>query len=507
MNDNKRVAMNTVFLYLRMIFVMGVTVYTTRVVLEALGEVDYGVYDAIGGLSLSFIFFSSALSNATQRFLNFNHGQGAKNEQELNNIFNLSLLIYCSLGLLVYVVGSVVGIWLIHTKMIIPPESFRAAHVVLFCTLFSMVLMFVGSVYESVLISRENMKIYAYIGVFDAVSRLTIAILITQVSADRLAWYAIMYAIAAPIPKIAMIIYCRRYAETRVRFYWNTQLVKRLFSFAGWNIYDTGVYMLNHQGMSILLNTFFGPIVNTAQGITNQVNTAVHNLCISFFTAVRPQIVKRYAAGEMQGYLKLIYSSSKFSMYLIWILSLPIMLRIDFILSFWLKNPPQLTATFIVWALSFTALETLNNPLWSGVQAVGRLRTTLLCGSTVYMLAFPASWVAMRMGASPWVIYPALIIFRTIYIVIAFNILASYVPLSGRIYWQQVLRPVLAVGIATLSAAWLLNQVIPQTFIGLIGMTAACAAIVLAGIYALGLTTNERGIANSYLQKLLHKYV
>lgn len=507
MNDNKRVAMNTVFLYLRMLFVMGVTVYTTRVVLDALGEVDYGVYDAVGGLSLSFVFFSSALSNATQRFLNFNHGQDEHNEQKLNQIFNLSLLIYCSMGLLVYVGGSIGGVWLIHNKMIIPPESVDAAHTVLYCTLFSMVLMFIGSVYESVLISRENMKIYAYIGLFDAFSRLVIASAITRIDSDRLAWYAIMYAIAAPIPKIALIIYCRRYAETRIRFYWNTQLVKRLFSFAGWNIYDTGVYMLNHQGMNTLLNAFFGPVVNTAQGIASQVNTAVHNLCISFFTAIRPQIVKRYAAGDILEYLKLIYSGSKFSMYLIWIMSLPLMLRIEFILNYWLKNPPQLTATLIVWALSFTLLEVLNNPLWSGIQAVGRLRKTLLYGSTVYMLAFPTSWVAMRMGADPWIIYPALIIFRSIYIVIAFKILASYVPLSGKHYCQLVLQPVLMVGLLTLAAAWLLNQVIPQTLFGLIAMTTACVVIVALGIYTVGLTPAERSMTKSYLQKLLHKKV
>ena len=489
------------FLYIRMIFIMGVTLYTSRIVLVALGVDDFGVYNVVGGLSASFVFFSSALTNATQRFLNFEHGIG--NSKKLNDIFNLSLLIYTFIAFVIVIIGVIFGTWFIRSKMTIPASALNAACIVLYATLFSLLFSFIGSVYESVLIARENMKIYAYLGIIDAFGRLSCAFIITLVPTNRLAIYAILLCIIHVLPKLALIIYCKsHYSETINHFYWNKELFKQLFSFAGWNIYGTGVWMLNQQGINILLNIFFGPVVNAARGITSQITSAISNLSVNFFTAVRPQIIKNYAAKQYDDYTQLIYSSSKYSVYLVWLICLPLWLKCDYILTLWLKDVPEYTTLFVKWVVGFILIDTLNNPLWSGIQAVGNLKKTILYGSTYYLLVFPVSYLLLKHGGAPWVVYPILIFFRGTYLIIVFRILASYVPLKGSLYLSQVLLPIILTLCLSFIVGAFLNPFFEDNFLQLSLFVMITIFLNFLTIFCVGLSTLERNILIKKLKKI-----
>lgn len=503
--NNKRIAKNTAFLYLRMLLVMAVTLYTSRVVLSALGVTDFGVFNVVGGLSASFVFFTSALSNATQRYLNFGHGQ--QDEDKVSEVFNLCLLIYSIIAVAVMVVGVVLGDWIIEDILVIPPQSIPDAKVVLYATLAMFSLALVSTVYESVLIARENMKVYAYIGVFEAIGKLAVAYAITVIPSGRLAWYAIMLASLVMISKIALVWFCRKkYAETKIRYYWNGKLFKEIFSFAGWNIYGTAVWMANQEGINILLNIFFGPVVNAARGVTMQVTTAINNFAFNFFTSVRPQIVKRYASGEIESYLKLIYQSAKFSVFLLWVLCLPVVFRIDYVLSIWLVEVPEYSSTFIVWVLAYMLLDVLNNPLLIAIQAVGKLRRTFLYGSTWYLMAFPLSWIALKMGAPAWAVYPVLIFVRAIYLIIVFKILGTHVPIKGSVFLESVVMPCCGVIAVTLGLTWGLDKLIADNFVGLVLFVVLSVIIMAVTTYVLGMSKSERLIIKNKVYSFIKKH-
>lgn len=260
-----------------MLLIMAVTLYTSRVILRVLGVTDFGIYNVVGGLASSFVFFSSSLSNATQRFLNYELGKN--NIVQVQNIFNLSILVYAVIAIVIVLISEPIGIWLIENKLSIPTERMEAAYWIFHIMILGLVVTLIGTVFDSVLIARENMKVYSYIGIFEAVGKLLIVFLLEYLPFDKLKLYAVLLFAITFIAKTIMLLYCiSHYQECRLRFYWNKSLFSNLFSFVGWNAVGTAVWSINEQGINILLNIFFGPIVNAARAISVQVKAAVNNL-------------------------------------------------------------------------------------------------------------------------------------------------------------------------------------------------------------------------------------
>lgn len=498
------IAKNTLFLYVRMLATLCVTLYTSRVVIEALGVIDYGIYNVVAGVSTSFVFFSSALSTSTQRFLNYEMGRG--NPARVNRIFSMSLIIYGSIAIAVIILGLSLGDWLVTDKLMIPADKRDAARIVLIAMVLSLASMLVASVYESALIARENMKIYAYLGITDALAKLAIAFAVMYMS-DKLVVYAVLMVVAQLVPYIIMAVYCRRhYPETRFRPGWDKSLFKEMFGFTGWNMYGSIIWMVNEQGISILLNLFFGPVVNAARGVATSVNNAVNNFNTQFFTAVRPQLVKRYAAAEMQSLTSLLYSSTKFSVFLLWMLCLPIILRVDFILHLWLTVVPDWTASFVVWTLLYTIVNSLNNPTYTAVSASGHLRRSVLIGSNMFLLAFPLSYVALKLGAAPMVVYPLLMAGRFSFFIVAVTELRKYAPVSFRAYGIRVGWPVLKVLTCSILITGGVNHSVPENLAGLIGMVLLSLIVNGAGMYLLGTSASERGMIIAKISGLRKKF-
>ena len=489
--NNKRIAKNTLMLYIRMLLVMAVTLYTSRVVLNSLGIEDYGIYNVIGGMTIMFGFFQSSLSNATQRYLNVALGKNDKNEA--SHIFSLSQLIYFCFSILVFIIAEIIGLWLIYNKLTIPPNRIAAAIWVFHTTVISLFFTINGIVYNSALIANENMKVYAYLGVLEAILKLIIAYILLSSSIDRLKLYSVLYMLVTIFIQAFYAIIClTKYAESRFKFYWNTKLFREIFNFACWNGIGTATYALNQQGINILYNLFFGPIINAANGIATQVNGAVTKFSLNFYTAVQPQIVKSYASGEYNYFRLLIFNSSRYSFYLMSILSIPLILKIDYILQIWLGTVPDNTNIFAIWTLIYGLINTLTNPFWMAIQAIGHLKKYVLIGSFIFLLAFPLSYIAFKSKMPAITALQILTLIRLIYLFATIIITNSYIKISIIDYFKSTTYPVIKVSSISIIILYYINRFIPQSFIGMLSIILISTIVQFIFIWLLGSTKSEK---------------
>ena len=505
-NNNKKIVKNTLYLYIRTFFTMLISLYTSRVVLSVLGVNDYGIYNVIGGIAGSFSFLSSMLSNATQRYLNVAIGQNDK--KKANHVFNMNMLIYLIYAFVSILIIEIGGAWFIENKMVLAPERVDAAYWCLHSTVIILLVTLVSSVYESVLIARENMKVYAYMGIYDAIMKLLIVFIVSIITFNKLKTYAVLIALISITSRLIPAIYTLvHYEETKLKFYWDAYSFKSMSKFIGWNFINTVVFILNDQGMNMLLNMFFGPAVNAARGLSIQVKSAVSNFAMGFFTAIRPQIVKSYAAGDTSRFTELIFNSGKFTFFLLWLICLPVMLRIDNILLFWLGNVPDWTAQFVIWILIFNLINcSFCDPMWQGIQAIGELKKYVAIGSLIYFLAFPITWIALKFNGSPLLAFQILVLVRICYFIITTLIFRKYSYFSLYKYAHSVLSPVLKVVIVSLILSFLINEVMPYDFISTVIVCLLTVFLVGFSIFIVGLNLNERVLLLETIKKKLCRH-
>ena len=490
-SDRNRVVNNTIFLAVRLLIVMGVAFYTSRVVLEALGIIDYGVYNVVAGVTSTFAFFSIAFASSTQRFLNYEMGK--EDHQSLNRYFSMSLWLYCLLGAIVFVIGAALGPWLVFDVLVIPAESKIAALVVYYFALLNLALSLPLSVFEAAIIAHENMKVYAYLSVLEVMLKLGVAYGV-MIMPHKLIFYGIAFVIFSfMIPKTILMIYCwKKYPESHPVRIWNKDIIKELMSFAGWDSYSSLVYVVNDQGMNVVLNMFFGPVVNAARGVSQQVYYAVLNFCSGFSTAVRPQIIKTYAAGDIPEVKSLFSFATRSSVFLVWIFSLPVMLRTDQILHIWLTEVPGYTVQFIIWSLVYGLVGTLLNPVIAIAQATGRMRGYTLWSANIFLLAFPLAIILLIEGAEPWIIFPCVAFTRAISIFAALAVLRKYIYIPMGWYVFKILGSIIIVIVLTLSIDIVFNHVFGFNFWGLVLFFTFSVITTSIVIYLVGLNSSER---------------
>ena len=502
-SKSKRIARNTLFLYMRMLFLMVVTLFTSRVLLDKLGIEDFGIYNVVGGLAVMFIFFRSSLSNATQRFLNVALGKG--DADGAARVFAQHFTLYLAVSAAVVVVGETVGLWFVYNKLVIPPDRLSAAVWVYQFTLVSLCSTLVGIVYDSTIIAHEDMNVYSYVGIFEGLAKLGIAYAISISPFDRLVVYGLLLMLLALSIQCFYAVYCsRRYAECRIKLLWDRQLLKDTSSIVGWNTVGTAVYAVNDSGVNILLNLFFGPAVNAARAVSFQVSNAVNGFASNFFVSVRPQIVKSYASGDGEYLMKLFYNSSKFSFFLLWIFCLPLCFTIDPILHLWLTQVPEYTGTFTVWILAYSLVNVLNNPVWAVALAVGRLKRYISIGSGVFLMVFPLAYVALKCGASPVAVFAIMFFVRLCYLVVVLHIIKAYINLSFRRYFTDVVKPVASVVVVSLAAAYALHALLPASLPGTFVFIILAVVMVGFCICFLGLKATERSYVLNIIKKKLN---
>lgn len=490
-DNNKRIAKNTLLLYMRMLFLMVINFYTSRVVLDKLGIENFGIYNVVGGVAVMFVFFRSSLSNATQRFLNVELGRG--NIDNAQKVFAQHFTLYAFIATLVLIVGETIGLWFVYNKLVIPADRLTAALWVYHFTLISLGVTLIGIVYNSEIIAHEDMKIYSYISIFEGVAKLVIAYVISISYFDKLIVYGFLLMLLSLAVQCFYVIYCsRRYTECHARFMWNKKLLKETSSIVGWNTVGTAVYAINESGLNILLNLFFGPAVNAARAVSYQISNAINGFASNFFVAVRPQIFKSYAVGDNDYLLKLFYNSSKFSFFLLWLFCLPLCFSINPILNIWLTQVPEYADIFTIWVLAYSIVNMQNEPIWAIALAVGKIKRFTLIGNSVFILAFPLSYIALKLGCSPVSVFAIMFFMRAFYIIVVLNIIKKYVDFSFLLYFKKVIRPIFFVSIASLAAVSTVYIIMPQTLPLTFVFICLSVLITCSCIWFIGLSKNER---------------
>ena len=395
-----KIARNTLMLYVRMLVLMLVGLYTSRVVLGALGEDDFGVYNVVGGVVSMFTIISGALNSAVSRFITFEMGKGA--DAQLNKVYSTAVTIQLILAAVVVLLAEPLGLWFIDNKMTIDPSRIPAARWVLHFSLLAFVINLMSVPQMASITAHEHMSAYAYIGILDGLLRLGVAFLILHSPIDRLIYYAALMAGVVLIVRMAYGLYCRlHFEECRYRPVFDRPLIREMFSFAGWNFIGVTSGVLRDHGGNILVNLFSGPAVNAARGVAVQLNGAVQGFVTNFMTAVNPQITKSYAAGEKEYMFSLVRRSSRMSFFLLFLIALPVIFNADYLLSIWLKEVPEHSSLFVQLFLIFALSESLSNPMITAMLATGNIRNYQLVVGGIQLLNLPVSYVCLRMGAIP----------------------------------------------------------------------------------------------------------
>lgn len=397
----RRIAKNTLMLYVRMLFMMFMGLYTSRIVLQALGEGDYGIYNVVGGVVAMFTIISGALNSAVSRFITFEMGKGEG--VRLNKVYSTAVIIQIVLAAVVVAVAEPVGLWFIDNEMTISPERIPAARWVLHFSLLAFVVNLMSVPQMASITAHERMSAYAWIGILDGLLRFGVALLISCSGHDRLVAYAALMAVSVLIVRMAYGIYCRlHFPECRFRPVFDRPLMKEMFSFAGWNFIGVTAGVLRDHGGNILVNVFSGSVaVNAARGVALQLSNAVQSFVTNFMTAVNPQITKSYAAGEKDYMFSLMRKSSRMAYYLLLIIVLPVIFNVDYLLSIWLDDVPAGAASFARLFLILALSESLSGPLMTGMQATGNIRDYQIVVGGLIMLNFPVSYIFLKAGAGP----------------------------------------------------------------------------------------------------------
>ena len=503
MSKTSQIVKNSFFLYIRMLLLMVATFFTSRIVLDKLGVVDYGINNVVGGVASMFVFFRSSLSNVTQRYLNFEMGR--KNYVGMRDIFQQHLSIYIVIAVVVLLFSETLGIWIVTQKLVIPENRYIATLWVYQFTLLGLIFTISSVVYDSVLIAHENMKVYSYCGIFEGVTKLLIAFLISYSPIDKMIFYAIMLSLVSIGLFFFYSTYCKiKYEECVFRFAWKPKAIKDAFSMVSWNTIGTLVYMINDQGINILLNIFFGPAVNAARAVSYQVSSALLQFSSNFYKSVQPQLVKAYASEEWDYFYVLFYKSSKYAFLLLWIVSLPLMFCVNPVLKIWLKNVPEYANIFTIWILFYNLVNVLNQPIWITALAVGKLKKYILLGSSVFLMIFPISLLSLYMGYSPVSVFVIALIVRLAYLIVVMKIIHEYVNISFSRYLKEVVMPILLVVVSSSLIMYLIPSIQSNLFMAVGSTVVQSIIIVMAAIYVFALTKNEKLKLKTFINKKIH---
>lgn len=443
--NNKRIAKNTMYMYLRMGITMLVSLYTSRVVLSNLGITDFGIYNVVGSFVAAFSFISGPLSGATQRF--YNYELGRNNEKQVNVIFNMSFIIYLVLAIFLFIIIQFAGIWFINNKMSLPPERLSIALVVFELSIASFVFNLLKTPFDSLVIANEKMSFYAWMSIVDVILKLANAFSLILFAGDKLELFAINVLIINIIVAACVAVYCLK-KFTYVRFlkandFWNKQTFDSLFGFSAWSLFGSVATMTATQGLNLLLNVFFGVIVNAAMGVANQINNAVTQFVNSFQVAFRPQIVKYYASNQIAELKVLIIRTSKVSYLLLFWILCPFWFNVNYILDLWLggQNVPDFAAPFCILMTIYVLQESVQTPLFNTVQATGRIKTYQLIISTAIFLNIIISYIFLRMGFNPTVVLTIKCCVDFLYLIIRLIFVKKMIGLSILSFIKEVIVP------------------------------------------------------------------
>lgn len=499
-----KIAKNTLMLYVRMLFLMLVGLYTSRVVLAALGESDFGIYGVVGGVVALFTIISGSLSAAITRFITFEMGKGERGK--LPSVFSSAVTIQFLLALLVLLVAEPTGIWFIENKMNIPEGRLEAAHWVYQFSLLTFVINIISVPYNASIIAHEKMSAFAAIGIFEGLAKLAVAFLIMRSPIDRLVYYSVLMCLVAVAVRFAYTVYCRRnFEECRFRFMWDPQLMRQMSSFAGWNFIGVASGALRDHGGNILINLFSGPAANAARAVSVQLGGAVQSFVTNFMTAVNPQITKSYAAEDKDYTMDLVFRSSRYAFFLLFMIALPVYLQTPFILGLWLEDVPELSAAFVRLALLLSLSECISNPLVTLMLATGRIRTYQIVVGGLQLLNLPISYFVLKAGAPPQSVLVVAIIISQLSLFARLILLRGMTGLHAGRFLRQVYLRVLVVMLVASLLSWWVTDLLGEGGWAFIISCAVSVIFAVLTICTIGLTRQERADLPSKIAALTRR--
>ena len=502
--SNKRIAKNTLFLYIRMFIVLIISLYTSRLLLNALGIVDYGIYNVVGGIVTLFTFVTGAMSTSSQRYITFALGQ--QDEQRLKEVFRSSLQVFVLLSLIILLLSETIGLWFLYYKMTIPAERMTAAFWVYQISILSCVLGMLVIPFRAEIIAHERMNAFAFISIMDVVLKLFIVIIISLMDDERLIFYAVLMFFITFLNNIIYMVYCKKqFKEINYKMVFNKPLLKEMGNFAGWSLIGNLAGVLSNHGVNILLNMFFGPAINAARGIAIQVQGTIQGFIINFQMAVNPQITKTYATNDLNRMHNLIIASSKFSFFLLFFLTLPIILETNQILVLWLKLVPEHTINFIRIIFFIMLIDTLANPLIIANQATGKIKKYQTVVGGILLSIVPISYIALKLGSKPEMVFIIQLIIAIIAQIARVIMIRPLINISYRKYFKDIVfRSVIVMIVASILPIYIYEQM-DENLLRLMCVVICCSVSIIITILLLGLNNKERAMIYQKWQSFRNK--
>lgn len=493
-SNNKRIAKNSILLSVRMVFVMAISLYISRITLHNLGVEDFGIYNVVCGFVTMFAFLSAAMTSAIQRFYNFEYGRnGALGG---NSVFITALQSQTLLAIIVIVILESVGLWYINTKMVIPADRFDAALIIFHISIISMVVSMYQSAFDAAIMAHERMGFYAFLSILNQILKLAIVIVLPFLSKDKLVVYAILFLLVTILDLLVSIIYCvKNFPEIRLRLFFSRSLLKEMFVFCSWNILGKFSLSMKEQGLNMLLNLFYGPVVNAARGLAFQVTGALNGFVSNVSVAVKPQLTQSYAQGDIKRTLQLMFSNTKVGYIILYLLSLPVCLEIDFILRIWLGDSvPPYTNTFVIIVFLITLLNGMQGNVSFVIHATGQLKLYSIVTSIITLLVVPLSYVMLWLEMSPNSVFWVSLFVTFINYIFSVILLNRIVPFSIMDYSGKVIFPLLMMSVVSFPIPYCLHRIIECEWMRLCIVFALSMIIIALTSFCFVLTKEEQSI-------------
>lgn len=500
--NNKRIVKNTLSLYTRMALVLGVSLYTTRVILDVLGVLDYGIFNVVGGIVVMFAFISNTMSSASQRFFAFDLGK--KDYTKLKRTFNMTVFVYVLIALFILLLAETLGLWFLNNKLQIPNDRLVAANWIFQFSIISFIFTILTIPYNAIILAREEMKIFAFISIVEVILKLIIVYLLLLFRTDKLILYSCLLCITTIITTSTYRIICiRRYDECKLTIIWDKVILKELLNFSSWNLFGALAHSLNNQGINILINMFFDPVVNSARAIAYQLNSSANQFILNFFRAMQPQITKYYAANERENMLLLVFNGSKYSFYLLFVITMPFILNSSYILSIWLKNVPQYTTVFTQLVIITSLIDSISYPLQTTAQATGKIKLYQIVVGSTLLMNLPISFIFFKANYPPPTTMIISLSISSICLFLRLFILKKMMNFPIISFFKKVIFPILQVVIITyltvLPIKYEVNSLI--SFALKTGFTFLFTGFV---IILFGLNNRERKFILTFIRKKLY---
>lgn len=503
-SDNKRIAKNTLLLYLRMFYSLLISLFTARVVLQALGFTDYGLYNVVGSVTTMFTFLRSAMGNATNRYIAFGVGKG--DLDELKKTFSTCVIVHLIIAATIVVLCEVVGLWLFYNKMEIPPDRMNACFWVLQFSIATCAIGVICVPYDADIIAHEKMGAFAFISILNSTLNLGVVYAVKYFPSDKLIFYAFLLFAIQVMNRLIYNIYCHKhFPESRFARIVDKAQIKEMFKFAFWNLFGNMASIACTPILNIFLNMFFGPIVNAARGIAVSVQSVVHSFISNFQLAVIPQITKNYATGNLKRMRKLIVTSSKFSYFLFFFMALPLTLEARQVLTLWLGNIPDHTISFMRITMMTMLISSWIQPLHTANLATGKIKKFQTWRGVVMLLMLPISYVALKLGAQPEIVFVVQFVVTFAAQIVMLFIIRPLIQLSLKEYFMEVFIRAGIVSIIAALPSYVVYKALPENFWTLLLVGFVSVIVTAVSVYYVGLNKNEKEMVLTKIRPVMAK--